>query len=644
MTLFILTSCSNLANDLQKRKNQNLYNIKIQASANGSVAASKTSAIKAGEEIILTVTAIDGYGLKSISVVNTLNKDVAVAAVEQGASYKFTMPNSDVTVGAEFEKAGPVDITNPEDLNSSNGNSTYTIYHYKQSLEDKGLYDLVATQSKRGNAGSETYAVAKSFQGFTARDFNQQTISSNGNTIIRIYYDRNIITYTFNLNGGNWDGSTDQKILSGAYGTNVNKKDPQKQGYSFVWNTTVPDYFGFENETFNAIWTANTDTPYTLEIYVQKIEGGNNYFLEESNQLFGTTDTMTHVHAAERIGFTFEIQQTNIEPDGSGVSKIYYNRKIFVISFDTCGGNPIEPQTVLYGQKFVLPEIPEKNGFFFWDWYLDQNYSTAYYYEGIHNSTTLYARWVDGRIQHRLHKNIEKMTPGADGTFGTNGEYVIFGDFPQSLKASEISIYSSVVVNIGQESAYCGSDGYLYIYKDEKYYKVEPIKWRILSKDENGEAILLAENVLAKSKYIEPDDSIIDYHDFNGFYSSTIIQYLNETFAYFAFSEEAWRQIKLNTDWYVNIYILGINDVNNTDLFPYEDTLKRSGTDYAGGMSYWWLSTWKPPSLGLSSTNFGQANVVRFPSISGRLNTSGMPCTNTYGLVPAITVHLPEED
>lgn len=92
------------------------------------------------------------------------------------------------------------------------------------------------------------------------------------------------------------------------------------------------------------------------------------------------------------------------------------------------------------------------------------------------------------------------------------GDYILFGSYPKTIKADGITINENDVDDYGY---YLGSDGAryakvnatprmnTYVYSDgttivkdvEYYFKVEPIKWRILS-ESNGEAILLAEDVL----------------------------------------------------------------------------------------------------------------------------------------------------
>lgn len=104
------------------------------------------------------------------------------------------------------------------------------------------------------------------------------------------------------------------------------------------------------------------------------------------------------------------------------------------------------------------------------------------------------------------------LAEGTDGTCGPDGVYATFGMFPQTVKADDI-----VLSEEPEESGYYrGDDGCLYTKLDsaspyhayafsngEKiagdtvyYFKMEPIKWRVLSDDYEGGKLLSAENVL----------------------------------------------------------------------------------------------------------------------------------------------------
>lgn len=126
--------------------------------------------------------------------------------------------------------------------------TTYTVNHFLQNIDDD---EYVLKESKKitGNIGETTAAVANTYTGFTAKKFSQETIEKDI-TEVNIYYDRNIITYTFILNNGN-----ENIILKGKYGAPVTAPVPEKKGFTFNgWDAQIPEKFSVENKSFTADW------------------------------------------------------------------------------------------------------------------------------------------------------------------------------------------------------------------------------------------------------------------------------------------------------------------------------------------------------------------------------------------------------
>ena len=132
---------------------------------------------------------------------------------------------------------------------------------------------------------------------------------------------------------------------------------------------------------------------------------------------------------------------------------------------------------------------------------------------------------------YKFHETVTKA--GTRTIDGKEYQVVYFGDWPQTIKAADVKIDKSKSMTMGDFTYYKGSDDNLYVkcvengmwakdahahYSDgstvekieknsEKYFKVEPIKWRVLSKDENGKSLLLADEVLtAGITYYGSDD------------------------------------------------------------------------------------------------------------------------------------------
>lgn len=117
--------------------------------------------------------------------------------------------------------------------------------------------------------------------------------------------------------------------------------------------------------------------------------------------------------------------------------------------------------------------------------------------------------------KYQFTNDVIELPAGTDGTGGKNASYVLFGDFPQSEAAPNIT-FNSYQTN----GYYVGSDGNCYAYLNSKYYKVEPIKWRVLTdsyKYNNTDTgkLLLAENILTGNVSYGPDSGKIRHTNSN---------------------------------------------------------------------------------------------------------------------------------
>ncbi len=144
---------------------------------------------------------------------------------------------------------------------------------------------------------------------------------------------------------------------------------------------------------------------------------------------------------------------------------------------------------------------------------------------------------------------ITVLPAGTDGSLGTSGTYVTFGSWPQTIMASGVTVNESESKAAGAFTYYKGSDNCWYAklaenayrnsytYSDGttvgqggtayKYFKVEPIKWRVLTDNYSGKKLLLAESVLIGKRY---DD------DLNNYMNSEIRAWLNDGFLNAAFT------------------------------------------------------------------------------------------------------------
>ncbi len=75
----------------------------------------------------------------------------------------------------------------------------------------------------------------------------------------------------------------------------------------------------------------------------------------------------------------------------------------YVISFDTMNGDPIDPQTYEFEEK-ILNVIPQKDGYDFIGWYLDETYTTPLLEQSMPaQDITLYAKWEETTIYRVMY-------------------------------------------------------------------------------------------------------------------------------------------------------------------------------------------------------------------------------------------------
>ena len=145
-------------------------------------------------------------------------------------------------------------------------NTAYKVLHYKENAEDDG-YTLADTDNLTGTTAAQTQAVAKTYAYFKAGEVTQTAIAADGSTEIKIYYKRETVTFTIDLDGGKLGEQTGTVTKTGKYGQSISVADPTRSGYTFSgWNTTggaIPATFD-ETKTYTALWTSASGITVTI--------------------------------------------------------------------------------------------------------------------------------------------------------------------------------------------------------------------------------------------------------------------------------------------------------------------------------------------------------------------------------------------
>ena len=145
-----------------------------------------------------------------------------------------------------------------------------------------------------------------------------------------------------------------------------------------------------------------------------------------------------------------------------------------------------------------------------------------------------------------------KILPaGTDGTAGREATYVTFGEFPQSKKDDSVTINENLIKVSGDFEYFKGSDGFWYYADGDDYFKVEPIKWRLLTTDYDhdgnpstpGKKLLLAESALIDCDYYS-------YNIIRKIHGETI--YANNYVRAYLNGSKYWIKPAENVDMYVD--------------------------------------------------------------------------------------------
>lgn len=300
------------------------------------------------------------------------------------------------------------------------------------------------------------------------------------------------------------------------------------------------------------------------------------------------------------------------------------------------------------------------DGYTFLGWYKD-----ALFEQKVEELTldlgdvTLFAKWGEPVSQTSTVQ-----------VYTREGDYIYFGEYPQTLKADDVTVgdvadedgyylgsdgerYAKVVAD-PCNSGYTFSDGSEVTYGETYYFKVEPIRWRILS-ESGGSAFILADGIIANRR------SYNDYAD------GGLRAWLNGKFLNSAFGEVAQGLIEtteVDNSSYSTGYNSNPNACENTFdkvfLLSYREVVnsaygfasssstndaarRMTVSDYARstgtymstssscfGCGIWWLR----------SPDYYYSYYARYVDEYGNANDSRLVSNDDIGVVPALNIIL----
>jgi len=612
---------------------------------------------------------------------------------------------------------------------SANTDTFYTVEYYWQNI-DNNEYALKERKILMGTTDTTVSATITSYAHFMY-DSGKSTVTGNidgdGSAVLKVYYTRssyNVTTRVMNAKAGSVSASNAYR-----YGKTVTVTATTNPGYTFLgWytgNTLVSESENYRftvdnNISLTAKWSANTDTAYTVEYYLEN-KNKTAYDLVDVLDLSGTTDTTAVAEIIEYAHYAYKADNSvisgNIDGRGTLVLKVYYTRDVYTI---TSSVENEKAGSVSVGGRYVYENVAtivasSNPGYTFIGWYEgntkvcdtltftfvaektvtytakwsadDATYTVNYYKEiytengyitELMESVTLDSK--TGETVSVIAKDIERHVFSAYTSIMTgevvwdnslvlevryradyyrDGEYIYFGEYPQTLKANDVTITDTM----DDRGYYLGSDKFFYvkiaavadvyspsIKKGKDYYfRVEPIRWKILSEDGEN-AFILCDSIIANMAYDAGND--------NNYQNSDIRAWLNETFyetAFVALQQEiilitTVDNSKQSTGYHNNpytcedtndkVFLLSYAEVTNTDygfVSNNDRVRKPSVYSYATGMNNynicWWL---RSPDYYFSATN--SARVVY--TGGGTDGSSIKANSSSYGVVPAMWIKL----
>ena len=269
---------------------------------------------------------------------------------------------------------------------------------------------------------------------------------------------------------------------------------------------------------------ATNFSSYTVKHFQQNLDDDDYTEVSEDAQILkGKNGSLTNATPNEYKGFTpKEITQKKIIADGSTVIEVYYDRNIITYSFYSgeegtfSDGETIKVVNGRYGAT-VDTDIPIANH----QMYLFDNWDDSSYSCFEDTNKSFYAKY-----KYNFYEEPVKLPEGTDGKSGVDWTYVYFGVWPQTIKAESVEVDEYQQITIGANTYYLGSDKNYYVkcvengrmiganykYSDGtrvsprsqnsiKYFKVEPLKWRVVTTNYNdtNKTLLLAESVLTSN-------------------------------------------------------------------------------------------------------------------------------------------------
>jgi len=295
--------------------------------------------------------------------------------------------------------------------------TTYKVEYWLKNLNNDN-YTKKKTIEYYGTTDTTADAKVLTFNHFTYDEGASEatasgTIAGDGSLLLKLYYSRDV--YMVSTASENTE-----------YGTVVALSEEYKymkdftiqvasvsQGYDFVgWyieDELISDQTSYlvsanRNGVYTAKFSPRSDTPYTVEYYLQNLDD-DEYTKQETLNEQGVTGSSILAVIKDYPHFTYSEEKSGgesmerIKGDGTSAYKIYYNRDVYNLTINNtapdCGSVVSEGGNYKYGKQITVTAGQAKSGYKYAGWFEGNAKLTNEidYTFTIDNNITLSVKW-----------------------------------------------------------------------------------------------------------------------------------------------------------------------------------------------------------------------------------------------------------
>ena len=236
--------------------------------------------------------------------------------------------------------------------------AVWSVNHYTMSFDTCGGSYVPPVSSESGASVSMTVIPVR--QGYTFSGWDPQlpeTLPSEDTEYTAVWSARTF-TVTFDL----CDGS-DVRTVSGPMGSVITVPSvPTREGYSFItWDSDIPELMPDADLRICALWRA--------DVYSVVFDTSGGSTIDRMRLEYGSAFPEPEVPVRE--GFTFSGWDPEVPrsmPSHDVRLEAVWTRNSYRVTFDTAGGQPMEPFEAVYGASLGIADATGREGYTFVCW------------------------------------------------------------------------------------------------------------------------------------------------------------------------------------------------------------------------------------------------------------------------------------